>query len=59
MFGLSGPEMAAHPNALIGSVEQICDTLRERRERYGFSYITLSDRNADAFAPVVAALAGN
>ncbi len=58
MFGLSGPEMAAHPNALIGSVDQICDTLRERRERYGFSYITLSDRNADAFAPVVAALAG-
>lgn len=58
MFGLSGEEMAAHPNALIGSVESICDTLRERRERYGFSYITVSDRNADAFAPVVAALAG-
>lgn len=59
MFGLSGSEMTAHPNALIGSVDQICDTLRERRERYGFSYITVSDRNADAFAPVVAALAGN
>lgn len=59
MFGLSGPEMAAHPNALIGSVEHICDILRERRERYGFSYITVSDRNADALAPVVAALAGN
>lgn len=59
MFGLSGEEMAAHPNALIGSVEHIGDTLRERRERYGFSYVTVSDRNADAFAPVVAALAGS
>lgn len=59
MFGLSGPEMAAHPNALVGSAEHICDILRERRERYGFSYITVSDRNADALAPVVAALAGN
>ena len=58
MFGLSGDEMAAHPNALFGSVENICDTLRARRERYGFNYITVSDRNADAFAPVVSILAG-
>lgn len=58
MFGLSGDEMAEHPNALIGSVEQICDMLLARRERYGFSYVSVSDRNADAFAPVVARLAG-
>lgn len=58
MFGLSGEAMAAHPNALFGSVDQICDVLVQRRERYGFSYIGVSDRNADAFAPVVARLAG-
>ena len=58
MFGLSGPDMAAHPNALIGSIDHICNTLQERRERYGFSYVSVSDRNADAFAPVVARLAG-
>ena len=58
MFGLSGADMAAHPNALIGSVDHICDTLHERRARYGFSYVSVSDRNADAFAPVVARLAG-
>lgn len=58
MFGLSAEEMTAHPNALIGTIDQICDTLLERRVRYGFNYISVSDRNADAFAPVVARLAG-
>jgi probable F420-dependent oxidoreductase len=58
MFGLSGSDMAEHPNALIGSVDEICDLLQSRRERYGFSYVSVSDRNADAFAPVVARLAG-
>jgi hypothetical protein len=58
MFGLSADEMRAHPNALIGSVEEICDTLLARRERYGFSYVTVSDRNLEPFAPVVARLAG-
>ena len=57
MFGLSSADMAAHPNALIGSIDHICNTLQERRERYGFSYVSVSDRNADAFAPVVARLA--
>lgn len=58
MFGLSVEQMLDHPNALIGSVDDICDRLVARRERYGFSYVTVSDRNADAFAPVVARLAG-
>jgi probable F420-dependent oxidoreductase len=58
MFGISATEMLEHPNALIGNVTQICDMLMSRRERYGFSYITVADRNADAFAPVVAALSG-
>jgi probable F420-dependent oxidoreductase len=58
MFGLSAEEMREHPNALMGSVEDICEQLVARRERYGFSYISVGDRNADAFAPVVARLAG-
>jgi probable F420-dependent oxidoreductase len=58
MFGLSGEAMADHPNALIGSVDAICERLEHRRARYGFSYVMVSDRNADAFAPVVARLAG-
>ncbi|MFN8023525.1 MAG: TIGR03621 family F420-dependent LLM class oxidoreductase [Acidimicrobiales bacterium] len=58
MFGMSADDMLAHPNALIGTVDEICDRLVERRERYGISFVTVSERNLDAFAPVVARLAG-
>jgi probable F420-dependent oxidoreductase len=58
MFGLSAEDMADHPNALIGTVDDICEKLLARRERYGFSYVSVSDRNMAAFAPVVAKLAG-
>ena len=47
-----------HPHALLGTVDSICDTLQERRERFGFSYVTIAQRNMDEFAPVVARLAG-
>ena len=57
-FGVTAEEFASHPHALIGSVEQICDTLIARRERYGISYVTVAQRHVDEFAPVVAALAG-
>ena len=46
------------PYLLVGSVEEICETLRERREQYGISYLTVFERDMDAFAPVVARLAG-
>ena len=52
------PEVAAEvPIVLAGTVEQICDTLVERRERYGFSYWVVHDEYED-FAPVVERLAG-
>lgn len=57
-FGVPPAQFAVHPHALFGSVEQICETLVERRERYGVSYITVAQRHLDEFAPVVAALAG-
>ena len=57
MFGMSADDMAAHPNALIGTADEICDRLVERRERYGISFVTVSDRNLEAFAPIVARLA--
>jgi hypothetical protein len=41
---------------LVGTVDQICEDLIARREEFGFSYIVLHD--IDAFAPVVARLAG-
>ena len=57
-FGVSGAAILIHPHALIGSVESICETLRERRERFGISYVTVAQRSGDDMAPVVARLAG-
>ena len=57
-FGLTPEEMANHPHALIGSVDQIVDTLQARHEAFGISYITVGDAAMEMFAPVVAKLSG-
>jgi len=57
-FGLTGEEMRAHPHALFGTVDTICDELVRRRELYGISYVTVNDIHMLDFAPVVAKLAG-
>ena len=57
-LGMSRDQLARFPHALAGSVDEICESLVERREKFGFSYITVGDRVIDAFAPVVDALAG-
>ena len=46
------------PHVLSGSVSQIVETLQQRRERWGFSYIVVREDVIDEFAPVVAKLAG-
>lgn len=58
MFGLTGAQVLEHPHALVGSVDAICEELQHRRETYGISYVTVSDRHAQDFAPVVARLTG-
>ena len=57
-MGLSAEAMAAHPHGLFGDIDAICDELERRRELYGLSYITVGTEVRDAFAPVVARLAG-
>jgi probable F420-dependent oxidoreductase len=57
-MGLTQAEMLAHPHGLFGSVDHVCDTLAERRERLGISYVTVPDNAIEAFAPVVARLGG-
>jgi len=53
------PEEASHvPMALVGTAGEICETLQERRETFGFNYIVIHQSELDAFAPVVASLAG-
>jgi probable F420-dependent oxidoreductase len=49
--------MASSPAVLVGSVDACVDTLYERRERYGFSYLNLG-ADLEAVAPIVARLAG-
>jgi hypothetical protein len=44
--------------ALIGSVDHICEQLRSRRHRFGFSYPVITAAAMERFAPVVARLAG-
>jgi probable F420-dependent oxidoreductase len=57
-LGISPEDGLASPLGLIGTTSQMADDLRERRERYGFSYIVVGADEYEAFAPVVAELAG-
>ncbi len=41
------------PFLLIGTVDEIADQLRERRDRFGFSFITVHEPYMEAFAPVI------
>ena len=45
------------PSVAIGSRAQIAETLEARRAQFAISYYVLSDRHAEAFAPIVARLA--
>ena len=47
------------PYVLIGTVEEIIEDIEARRERWGISYYAIFEPYVDAFAPVVARLAGN
>ncbi|MEI7858443.1 MAG: TIGR03621 family F420-dependent LLM class oxidoreductase [Acidimicrobiales bacterium] len=58
MMGVSAEQVDGSPIALIGTIEQIIERLVERRERFGFSYVIVHEAEMEAFAPVVAALAG-
>ena len=51
-------ELLEMPFSCIGTPAQIADDLRARRERWGFSYVIVGAVDVDAFAPVVAELAG-
>jgi probable F420-dependent oxidoreductase len=46
-------------SALVGSTQDMCDTLERRRETLGVSYVVVGDELMDALAPVVERLAGH
>jgi probable F420-dependent oxidoreductase len=58
MLGFPGEDALELPIFLIGSEDELCDRLYERRERWGFSNIVVPGESIDVFAPVVARLSG-
>jgi probable F420-dependent oxidoreductase len=57
--GMTPEALAAAPLALVGSVEEICETLAARRDTWGFSYWVVHEQEMRDFAPVIARMAGN
>jgi probable F420-dependent oxidoreductase len=55
---LTADEILQSPYVLIGTVEQMVEEVLARRQRWGISYYTVQGPYLDAFAPVVARLAG-
>lgn len=58
-FDLTPKEVISSPHLLLGSVEQITESLIERRDRFALSYVTVAEPALDDLAPVVDRLAGN
>jgi probable F420-dependent oxidoreductase len=57
-FGIAPDDALRSGIALVGTVDSVCDQLRQRREQWGVSYAVIGEDNFEAFAPVVARLAG-
>jgi probable F420-dependent oxidoreductase len=59
-MGLSADDLAraGAVSALVGTPDQMCDTLQRRREQLGISYVLVSDELMEGLAPVVERLAG-
>jgi probable F420-dependent oxidoreductase len=58
LFGVSPADAAEVPQVLVGTEDQIVETLQARREEYGFSYWVVHEPEIQPFAAVVARLAG-
>ena len=56
LFGLPPEELDTYPHVCIGTVEQVTEDLRARRERWDVSYIVFQGDAMETMAPVVAAL---
>ena len=57
-FGVSPEEALESGAALVGTEDEIAEQLHRRRAEWGLSYVVIGDDNVDAFAPIVAKLAG-
>ena len=57
-LGLEPRDLLETPHFLIGTVDEIEQDLRTRRERYGITYVIINSDAAEAFAPIVQRLRG-
>jgi probable F420-dependent oxidoreductase len=55
-FGSTDEDSLDLPLCLVGTVDEICETIERRRLRWGFTYWVVPDDAMEAFAPVVATL---
>jgi probable F420-dependent oxidoreductase len=58
MLGFPGEEALDLPIVLLGTEDELCERLIERRQKWGFSNIVVPGEAMEVFAPVVARLAG-
>ena len=56
-FGVSPREAPDVPLLLVGTIDELCDAILSRRERWGFTYWVIPDTAMESFAPVVDRLA--
>ena len=49
----SDEQLRAMPTVLSGTPRDIADTLRERRDTYGVTYLTVQDYHGEYFAQVI------
>jgi len=59
VFEATPDEVLDSPVGLVGTVDEICESLERRRERWDMSYHVIPIEQMDACAPVVARLAGS
>ncbi|MFT5203115.1 MAG: putative F420-dependent oxidoreductase [Candidatus Aldehydirespiratoraceae bacterium] len=57
-FDLTPADARHMPHVLVGSIDEMCASLRDWRKRWGISYVTWSADAIDTMAPVVERLTG-
>ncbi|MFQ5947919.1 MAG: TIGR03621 family F420-dependent LLM class oxidoreductase, partial [Acidimicrobiia bacterium] len=56
--GMGADQVLGTPHLLVGTVDQICEDLEQRREAFGISYPVLNEASFEVVAPVVDRLTG-
>lgn len=57
-WGTTPAQVLASPHVLLGPTERIIETLQERRERLGISYVVFLGADLESAGPIVESLAG-